>query len=77
MNFIEKLSASHKYDVGDCVAFTLNRNTSYECEMTGKIIQVIPYGFAAFYVIEYYAVIDYTLHMEYSTLVRGVDENML
>lgn len=72
MNFIDKLSSSHKYKVGDVVGFTLNKHTHYECEMTGKITHVIPYGFAAFYVIEYFAVIDYTLHMEYSTLVRPV-----
>lgn len=72
MNFIDKLSSSHKYAVGDKVAFTLNRNTSYECEMTGEITHVIPYGFAAFYIIEYFAAIDYTLHMEYSTLVRDI-----
>ena len=72
MDLIKRVKASHRFEVGDKVEFTLGRNTTYETDVVGTIYAVIPYGFAAFYVIEYHAVVDHTLHMEYSSLVREV-----
>lgn len=62
---------SNLLKVGTRVHFKLNKDTQFECDMHGDILQVVPYGFSAYYVIEYYAVIDFALTMVHHNLLEG------
>lgn len=70
MSLIQHVKDSHKFEEGDKVLFKLGRDTPYENEIPGVIIKVIPYGIAAYYVIEYNGVVDHALHMDHSLFVR-------
>lgn len=68
---LQKLIDSHKYKVGDRVSWTQKYEGYTPRTCTGTIIAVHPYGMAAFYVVEHYIVVDFTLTMIHSTAARN------